>query len=94
MSADIILKLMLWFPPGQRRGSRIAATVNALRVCREHNLFPLLVLAVRVVHSQCDEGGGLSVVVKFVLSKVARCMILQVFLQSVSSSSDSSVYLA
>lgn len=54
-----VLKRVLGFPPGQRRDGGVAVTVAALGVCRERRLFPLLLLAVRVVHRQGDERGGL-----------------------------------
>lgn len=58
-----VFQCVLGFPPGQRRdgGVGVAARVAALRVGGESRLFPLLLLAVRVVHRQSDERGRLPV---------------------------------
>lgn len=54
---------VLGFPPRQRRdgGVGFVAGVAALGVGGQSRLFPLLLVAVRVVHGERDERGGLPV---------------------------------
>lgn len=56
-------KRVLGFPPGQRwdGGVDAAAGVADLRVGGERRLLLVLLLAVRVIHRQRDERGGLPV---------------------------------